>query len=124
MQWLIFSEQFGGVFSASLAGLALAFFWQDESSSCFRVIKFRTHLLSFMAFTVVGLSGCGGRQIHFLPDDEIVRLGPDVRGHVYLWNGGSWELSSNEVLLPEGWCVGRIDGDVEDDESRPAAVDN
>ena len=57
--------------------------------------------------------------------DGLVRLGPDVRGHVYFWNGSSWELSSGSVSLPEGWYAGSIDGAVEEsDETRPAAVDN
>ena len=62
----------------------------------------------------------------FVPEsDGIVRLGPGLRGYVYFWNGSSWELSSNKVLLPEGWYAGSIDGDVEEiNNSRPAAVDN
>ena len=86
--------------------------------------QLRIFLLFLLAFVSVGLSGCGGRQIRFVPENGILRLGPDVRGHVYWWTGSEWELSSNEVLLPEGWYVGSIDGDVEDDESRPAEVDN
>jgi len=61
-----------------------------------------------------------------VPESEaLLRLGPDVRGHVYYWNGSSWELSSNRILLPEGWYAGTIGGEVETTkESRPAAVDN
>jgi hypothetical protein len=33
----------------------------------------------------------------------VVRLGPDVRGHVYTKVGGEWVLSRNRVHLPEGW---------------------
>ena len=52
-------------------------------------------------------------------------MGPDVKGHVYYWNGSSWELSDNKVLIPEGWYAGSIDGDVEgSNDTRPAAVDN
>jgi MYXO-CTERM domain-containing protein len=38
---------------------------------------------------------------------DIVRIGSDVRGHVYLWNATSkdWELSGR-VTLPEGWYAG------------------
>ena len=73
----------------------------------------------------VGLLGCGGSRTVFVPEsDGLVRLGPDVRGHVYYWTGDSWELSSNKVLLPEGWYAGSIGGDVEESKSRPAEVDN
>tara|TARA_Y100000766_G_scaffold278835_1_gene286163 strand:- start:1225 stop:1467 length:243 start_codon:yes stop_codon:yes gene_type:complete len=74
----------------------------------------------------VGLTGCDGSRVVFVPEsDGLIRLGPDVRGHVYYWNGNSWELSSKKVLLPEGWYAGSIDGDVEEsNNSRPAAVDN
>lgn len=35
----------------------------------------------------------------------VLRLGPDVRGHVYVLTGGEWVLSRNKVKLPEGWYV-------------------
>jgi len=38
----------------------------------------------------------------------LVRLGHDVKGHVYHWNGSEWELSSNAVSLPEGWYAGSL----------------
>jgi hypothetical protein len=39
---------------------------------------------------------------------DVVRLGKDVRGHVYLWDAktGTWVLSGNRVTLPEGWFAG------------------
>tara|TARA_B100000029_G_scaffold511032_1_gene603978 strand:+ start:329 stop:475 length:147 start_codon:yes stop_codon:yes gene_type:complete len=39
----------------------------------------------------------------------MVRLGPDVRGHVYFYKGGQWIRSANKVTLPEGWFAGGID---------------
>ena len=74
----------------------------------------------------VGLSGCGASRVVFVNEsDGLVRLGPDVRGYVYYWNGSSWELSNSKVLLPEGWYAGSIDGDVEEsNDTQPAAVDN
>ena len=74
----------------------------------------------------VGLTGCGASRVVFVNEsDGLVRLGPDVRGHIYHWNGSSWELSDNKVLLPEGWYAGSIDGAVEEsNDARPAAVDN
>ena len=83
-------------------------------------------LPSIAIFIAVGLSGCESSRVVFVPEsDGLVRLGPGIRGHVYYWNGDSWELSSNKILLPEGWYAGSIDGDVEEsNNSRPAAVDN
>lgn len=61
-------------------------------------------------FMAVLLTGCGSTRAVFVDatDHNLVRLGPDVRGHVYFWNGSSWELSSNKVLLPEGWYAGHV----------------
>lgn len=41
----------------------------------------------------------------------LVRIGPDVRGRVYTWDGTEWVLSRNSVQLPEGWYCGPLDGD-------------
>lgn len=41
----------------------------------------------------------------------MVRIGPDVSGRVYVWDGVDWVLSRNKVDLPEGWYCGPIDGD-------------
>lgn len=56
------------------------------------------------------LAGCGGTRVVFVhpADHDLVRLGPDVRGHVYYWNGSEWELSKNQVRLPEGWYAGYV----------------
>ena len=82
--------------------------------------------MSIATLASVGLIGCESSRVVFVPEsDGIIRLGPEIRGHVYYWNGNSWELSSNKILLPEGWYAGSIDGDVEEsNNSRPAAVDN
>ena len=74
----------------------------------------------------VGLTGCGASRVVFVDESEgFIRMGPDVKGRVYYWNGSSWELSDNKVLIPEGWYAGSIDGDVEgSNDTRPAAVDN
>lgn len=42
---------------------------------------------------------------------DIVRLGPDVRGHVYIWdtNTKTWALSTDKVTLPAGWYAGPMD---------------
>jgi hypothetical protein len=60
---------------------------------------------------MLGSSGCvnGGKRVVFIrPDDTLVRLGPDVKGHIYFYKGAEegWELSKNKVSLPEGWLTG------------------
>ena len=40
---------------------------------------------------------------------DLVRLGSDVKGDVYFWNGSEWERSSSSVHLPEGWYAGSIE---------------
>ena len=37
---------------------------------------------------------------------DVVRLGDDVVGHVYTWQDGRWVLSGNKVKLPQGWYAG------------------
>jgi hypothetical protein len=50
--------------------------------------------------------GCGGPRVVLVPTTTgVVRLGPDVKGHVYVMTGGVWVLSRNRVKLPEGWYV-------------------
>ena len=41
---------------------------------------------------------------------DVVRLGPDVTGKVYVRREGEWVLSKNKVKLPEGWYAGSLDG--------------
>ena len=57
-----------------------------------------------MACSLTLLPSCATRTTVVSPSG-IVRLGPDVEGHVYTWNADTkqWELSKNKVRLPEGW---------------------
>ena len=67
-------------------------------------------LKSLSVIVMLGLTGCESSRVVFVPEsDGLVRLGPGIRGHVYFWNGSSWELSGNPVELPEGWFAGSID---------------
>lgn len=77
-------------------------------------------LLSLLIMCVI--AGCHGHRVVFVPEsDGLIRLGPDVTGYVYYWNGTEWELSSTPVVLPEGWYAGSLP---ESEDSRPAAADN
>jgi len=78
-------------------------------------------LLSLSVIVMLGLTGCGGSRVVFVhPSDGLLRLGPDVRGHVYYWNGSSWELSGNSVDLPEGWFAGDVQIPTEDNAENAA----
>ena len=67
-------------------------------------------LLSLLIFAIGGTSGCvTGRQVVFVPEsDGLVKLGEDVRGHGYWWNGDVWERSKGTVKLPAGWLAGSL----------------
>jgi hypothetical protein len=36
---------------------------------------------------------------------DVVRLGKNVRGDVYVWKEGAW-IKVGKVTLPEGWYAG------------------
>ena len=36
---------------------------------------------------------------------DVVRLGDNVRGNVYVWQNGAW-TKTGKVTLPEGWYAG------------------
>ena len=75
------------------------------------LLKPQLLLLCLASCVTLGSSGCltGGKRVVFIhPNDTLVRLGPDVKGHVYYYRGPEegWELSTNRVQLPEGWLTG------------------
>jgi len=39
---------------------------------------------------------------------DLIRIGPDVEGRVYVLKNGEWVLSKNKMKLPEGWYAGGI----------------
>jgi hypothetical protein len=49
--------------------------------------------------------GCATRTVVLDSQADVVRLGNDVRGDVYVWKQGTWQLSGI-VTLPEGWYAG------------------
>ena len=54
-------------------------------------------------------AGCGSTRVVFVDTDaNLVRLGPDVSGRVYVLKDCEWILSKNKVRLPEGWYAGGI----------------
>ena len=63
-------------------------------------------LLSSLAFALLG---CGSTRVVFVDTQaDLVRLGPDVQGRVYVLTNGAWTLSKKKVKLPEGWYAGGL----------------
>ena len=67
--------------------------------------------LPLLIFTAVGMIGCvttsETKRVVFIKESEqLLRLGDDVEGHIFFWNGSEWEKSSKKVKLPEGWLTG------------------
>lgn len=60
-------------------------------------------------FASVGLltfaSGCATRTVVIDASHDVVRIGPGVKGKVYVWRDGAWTLTG-KVTLPEGWYAG------------------
>ncbi len=97
--------------------LCLRYFFQSFS----KAKPPRTLLL--LLCVMLGVVGCQSSSVVFVEEsDGLVRLGPDVRGKVYYWDGEGWSLSSSVVRLPEGWYAGSLNGS--QDETWPDASDN
>ena len=80
------------------------------------LIKPKMLLKLLSLFVVLGLNGCGGSKVIFVPEsDGLVRLGSDVKGHVYYYDGTEWVESKEKVHLPAGWYAGSLN--VEDEET-------
>ena len=69
-------------------------------------------LLTSAAFLFMG---CGSTKVVFVDTQaQIVRIGPDVSGKVYVLKDGEWVLSKNKMTLPEGWYAGALPASAED----------
>jgi len=60
-------------------------------------------------FVTAGLlafvSGCVTKVVVLDSNADVVRLGANVRGDVYIWQSGSW-VKTGKTHLPEGWYAG------------------
>ena len=62
-----------------------------------------------LLISLLVLSGCGSTRVVFVDtQSDLVRIGPDVEGRVYVLKTGEWTLSKNKMKLPEGWYAGGI----------------
>ena len=69
----------------------------------------RTCLLIFAS---VFLTACGNTRAVFVGStarNELVRVGPNVTGRAYIWDGEEWKLSSNKIKYQEGAFVGFLE---------------
>lgn len=60
----------------------------------------------------VFLTGCGSTRVVFVGSErtnDLIRVGPDVKGKAYVWDGKDWILSKNKIEYPEGAFVGFAD---------------
>ena len=66
-------------------------------------------MILILLSSLVLLSGCGSTRVVFVDTQaDLVRIGPDVEGRVYVLKNGEWILSKNKVKLPEGWYAGGL----------------
>ncbi len=72
----------------------------------------RILLMCLPIFASAFMAGCGSTKVLFVNSQEkndIIRVGPDVKGKAYVWNGKDWILSKNRIEYPEGAFVGFLD---------------
>ena len=61
--------------------------------------------LSVIVGLIIFATSCATKTIVLDSSADVVRIGPDVTGKVYVWQDGAWRLSG-KVTLPEGWYAG------------------
>lgn len=72
-------------------------------------------------FIFAGLltTGCASltdsKKVVFVDESGgFVRIGPNVTGQVYVWDGEHWALSQNKIKIPEGWYAGSVGADAKE----------
>jgi len=61
-------------------------------------------VIVFVVAALAFASGCGSRAV-FIPDQSPIRLGPGIKGRVWMLVDGQWTLSANSIELPEGMYI-------------------
>lgn len=61
--------------------------------------------VGMLGFLASSLTSCATRTVVLDPRVDVVRLGPDVVGRVYVFSDGKWTLTK-PIKLPEGWYAG------------------
>lgn len=80
----------------------------------------KTALLLLLLLVSGSVTSCaGGQRVVLVPPitldesgnpTDLIRIGPGVTGRIYVLVDGAWELSENEVLIPEGWYAAPAGG--------------
>jgi hypothetical protein len=58
-----------------------------------------------LAGLIIFATSCATRTVVIDSASDVVRLGPNVTGKVYIWRDGAWQLTK-KTKLPEGWYAG------------------
>ena len=70
-------------------------------------------ILCLVGLVSLSALGCaGGQRVVLVPPitvdengnpTDLIRIGPNVSGRIYVLLDGKWELSQNDLQIPEGW---------------------
>jgi len=63
---------------------------------------------SSASLALVMILGCGTTRAVFIHDGDLIRIGPDVSGRVYVLKNGEWILTK-KTKIPEGWFAGALE---------------
>tara|TARA_Y100001963_G_scaffold141437_1_gene209652 strand:+ start:174 stop:410 length:237 start_codon:yes stop_codon:yes gene_type:complete len=68
--------------------------------------------LFLVTSAIAFVTACGSTRVVFVGSErtnDLIRVGPDVKGKAYVWDGKDWILSKNKIEYPEGAYVGFAD---------------
>lgn len=54
------------------------------------------------------MMGCGATRAVFIHSGDLIRIGPNVKGRVYVLKNGEWVLTKR-VTIPEGWYASEVE---------------
>jgi len=57
----------------------------------------------FLALAATFAGGC--TRTILVPEASPIRIGPMVKGRIYILDDGKWRLSDESIVLNEGWYV-------------------
>ena len=53
--------------------------------------------LFLIASVIIGTTSCGSTRAVLVPPGDLIRIGPDVEGRIYLWDGSQWVPSADDT---------------------------
>lgn len=69
-------------------------------------LKMHKRLQMFVSVGMLGfLTSCATRTVVLDPRFDVIRIGPDVVGRVYVYSDGNWVLTK-KIKIPEGYYAG------------------